>query len=131
MSTFPKTMAITRTINSLGLQPEEPTNALGYSRLPRKPSPIGVFFGCFARNIDGDPWFTWWFILIYQGNPSISPKMTPMPSPFPFARRWRRRRPRSSLEAIPSQPLRSWPGQVSSVATAELLGLLLPGKKEV
>ena len=21
--------------------------------------PIGVLFGCFARNIDGDSWFTW------------------------------------------------------------------------
>ena len=22
---------------------------------------IGVLFGCFARNIQGDSWFTWWF----------------------------------------------------------------------
>ena len=21
----------------------------------------GVLFGCFASNIDGDSWFTWWF----------------------------------------------------------------------
>ena len=33
---------------------------------------IGVLFGCFARKIDGDFWFTWCFFLIYQGNPSIS-----------------------------------------------------------
>ena len=25
-----------------------------------------------------DSWFTWWFSLIHQGNPSISPKRTPM-----------------------------------------------------
>ena len=33
---------------------------------------IGVLFGCFGRKIDGDSWLTWWFFLIYQGNPSIS-----------------------------------------------------------
>ena len=31
----------------------------------------------FWQKIDGDAWFTWWFFLIYQGNPSISPR-TPM-----------------------------------------------------
>ena len=39
---------------------------------------IGILFGCFGRTIDGDSWFTWWFFLIYQGNPSISPRRTPM-----------------------------------------------------
>ena len=29
------------------------------------------------KNMGFDSWFTWWFLLIYQGNPSISPK-TPM-----------------------------------------------------
>ena len=32
---------------------------------------IGVLFGCFARKIDGDAYFTFSF-LIYQGYPSIS-----------------------------------------------------------
>ena len=35
---------------------------------------IGVLFCCFDRNVDGDSWFTWWFFLIYQGNPSICPR---------------------------------------------------------
>ena len=39
---------------------------------------IAVLFGCFVRNIDGDSWFTWRYFLIYQGNPSISSKRTPM-----------------------------------------------------
>ena len=42
---------------------------------------IGVPFGCLARKIEGDSWFTksvGFFFLIYQGNPSISPKRTPM-----------------------------------------------------
>ena len=37
---------------------------------------IGVF-GLFCSKSRW-PWFTWWFFLIYQGNPSISPKRTPM-----------------------------------------------------
>ena len=41
---------------------------------------IGVLFGCFRRRIDGDSWFTWWFFLIHQGNASISPKGTPIPT---------------------------------------------------
>ena len=48
---------------------------------PFKPRPhtssIGVsLFGGFARKIDGDSCFTWWLIS-YQGYPSISPKRTP------------------------------------------------------
>ena len=34
------------------------------------------FLGCFARRIDGDSWFAWWFNHI--PGPSISPKRTPM-----------------------------------------------------
>ena len=37
---------------------------------------IGVLFGCFARKIDGDSWFTWW--CNHLPGPSISPKRTPM-----------------------------------------------------
>ena len=37
---------------------------------------IGVLFGCFGRNIDGDSWFAWWFN--HLPGPSISPKRTPM-----------------------------------------------------
>ena len=37
---------------------------------------IGVIFGCFGRNIDGDSWFTWWFS--HLPGPSIYPKRTPM-----------------------------------------------------
>ena len=36
---------------------------------------IGVLFGCFGRKIDG-PGLPG--VIIYQGNPSISPKRTPM-----------------------------------------------------
>ena len=36
-----------------------------------------VLFGRLARKMDGDSWFTWWFFLIYQGYPSISPRRTP------------------------------------------------------
>ena len=32
------------------------------------------FLSCFGRRIDGFPWCTWWFFLIYQGHPSICPK---------------------------------------------------------
>ena len=38
---------------------------------------LGVLFGCFARKIDGDSWFTFW--LNHLPEPSISPKRTPMP----------------------------------------------------
>ena len=37
---------------------------------------IGVLFGCFGREIDGDSWFTWWFN--HLPGPSISAKRTPM-----------------------------------------------------
>ena len=33
----------------------------------------------FGGKIEGDSWFTWRFFVIYQGNPSMSPKRTPMP----------------------------------------------------
>ena len=42
---------------------------------------IGVLFGCFGRNIDGDSWFTWWFN--HLPGPFISPKRTPMHKIFP------------------------------------------------
>ena len=39
----------------------------------------GVLFGGFARKTDGDSWFTIFVgLIIYQGNPSISPKRTPI-----------------------------------------------------
>ena len=37
---------------------------------------IGVRFGCFARKIDGDSWFTWWFH--HLPGPSSSPRRTHM-----------------------------------------------------
>ena len=37
---------------------------------------IGVLFGCFSRQIDGDSWFTRWFN--HLPGPSICPKRTPM-----------------------------------------------------
>ena len=37
---------------------------------------IGVLFDCFARKIDGNFWFTWWFN--HLPGPSISPKRIPM-----------------------------------------------------
>ena len=40
------------------------------------PDRLGVLFGCFARKIDGDSWFTWWFH--HLPGSSISPKRTPM-----------------------------------------------------
>ena len=36
---------------------------------------VGVLFGCFGRQVDGDSWFTWWF---NHPGPSISPKRIPM-----------------------------------------------------
>ena len=42
---------------------------------------IGVLFGCFARKIDGDSWFTWLFI--HLPGPFISPKRTPMERTVP------------------------------------------------
>ena len=46
---------------------------------PRKSGDrIGVLFGCFARKIEGDSWFTWWFNHS-PGKPIyFQPKKTPM-----------------------------------------------------
>ena len=56
----------------------------------KKESPANVLFGCFGRKIDGFPWFPWFpgfpgfpgGSIIYQGNPSICPKRTPMVTPL-------------------------------------------------
>ena len=48
---------------------------------------IGVLFGCFARQVDGDSWFTWWFN--HLPGPRISPKKTPgQASPHVPGARW-------------------------------------------
>ena len=47
--------------------PEKSYGSLGFDRKPLgslgslKGTSTGVLFGCVARKIDGDSWFTWWF----------------------------------------------------------------------
>ena len=69
------------------------------------------FFGGFARTIEGDSWFTWWFFLIYQGYPSISPKRTPMPWVLSLPEPWTCVPcARSCSNWCPSHPFLFWLG---------------------
>ena len=65
----------------------EPRPARPPQSLCQTAASIGVLSGCFARKIDDDPWFSWWFFSHLPGKPFFSPLRTPMTATEPVTDR--------------------------------------------